>query len=184
MIASQFLRLAAAVLVAGSFFAAPAPAEAVQYFRTDTPAFKKSVEFGYQMFTAYQCSKCHAIREGQALNDDIVAPNLILSKERLRPEWILDWLIDPQKLQPGTKMPSFFNFNEGDDGKPNMGDPDAHEQYKIAIALRDYLMILGTDMDPGLNVDPVAIPAAAPAAADGGEEKPAEVEEFEDFYGY
>jgi cytochrome c2 len=123
----------------------------ITYFRTDTPEFKASAKFGKQMFEAYQCALCHATREGQALTNDIIAPNLILSKERLRPEWILDWLIDPQALQPGTKMPNFFSFNEDDDYNPIYGDADAHVQYRIIVALRDYLMVLGTDEEPQLD---------------------------------
>jgi cytochrome c2 len=187
LISSQLLRFTAAAIMAGSLLVAPstAPAQSASYFRTDTPAFRKNVEFGYQMFTAYQCAKCHAIAEGQALNDDIVAPNLILSKSRLRPEWILDWLIAPQKLQPGTKMPAFFNFNEDDDGKPILSDPDAHAQYKIVVALRDYLMVLGTELDPGFTPGTVVVQAAAEAPAEpAAAEAPEEVQEFEDFYGY
>lgn len=159
----------------------------IQYFRTDTPQFRESAKFGHQMFTAYQCAKCHATREGQPLNDDIVAPNLILSKERLRPEWILDWMIDPQKMQEGTKMPNFFSFTEDDDGNLILSDADAHQQYKIVVALRDYLMILGTEMDPDYE-GPSAVAAAASAepaaAAEPAEEVPAEVEEWNDQYGY
>ncbi|MBI3988000.1 MAG: c-type cytochrome, partial [candidate division NC10 bacterium] len=36
------------------------------------------------------------------------APDLTLAKTRLRPDWIVKWLQDPQKIQPGTKMPTFF----------------------------------------------------------------------------
>jgi len=114
------------------------------YFVTDSPEFRASAKFGKQMFVAYQCAKCHATREDQPLNEDIVAPNLLLTKERLRPEWILQWLIDPQALQANTKMPNFFSFNEDDDGNPIYTDADAHVQYKIIVALRDYLMIMGT----------------------------------------
>lgn len=123
----------------------------ITYFRTDTPEFVASAKFGKQMFNAYQCAKCHATREDQALTDDIVAPNLILAKERLRPDWIIQWLIDPQSLQVGTKMPNFFTFNEDDDANPIYADADAHVQYKIVVALRDYLMILGTPADAALG---------------------------------
>jgi len=34
------------------------------------------------------------------------APNLVLAKERLRPEWLKEWFEDPQKIMPGTKMPA------------------------------------------------------------------------------
>ena len=123
----------------------------ITYFRTDAPEFMASARFGKQMFNAYQCAKCHAVREDQALTDEIVAPNLILSKDRLRPEWIVQWLIDPQSLQPGTKMPNFFTFNEDDDYNPIHSDADAHVQYKIIVALRDYLMILGTPTEAALG---------------------------------
>ncbi|TFH21743.1 MAG: c-type cytochrome [Myxococcales bacterium] len=131
--------------------AGEASAQQIAYFRTDTPEFKISAKLGKQLFTAYQCALCHATREGQALTDDIIAPNLILAKERLRPEWMLDWMIDPQTLQPGTKMPNFFAFNEDDDYKPIYVDADAHAQYKMIVALRDYLMILGTETERQLD---------------------------------
>lgn len=145
-------KLGAALAVAAMVSAtAPAKAGETSYFVTDTPEFRASAKFGKQMFTAYQCTKCHATREDQPLNDDIVAPNLILAKERLRPEWILHWLIDPQSLQPGTKMPNFFTFNEDDDYNPIYSDADAHVQYKIVVAIRDYLMILGTPAEAELE---------------------------------
>jgi cytochrome c2 len=135
---------------AGMFPAAQSSASDIVYFATDTPEFRASAAFGKKMFDAYQCAKCHALREDQALTDDIVAPNLILAKERLRPEWMLQWLIDPQTLQPGTKMPNFFSFNEDDDYNPIYGDVDAHQQYKIVVGIRDYLMILGTPVEAEL----------------------------------
>ena len=123
----------------------------ISYFRTDTPEFRASAKFGKQMFDAYQCAQCHATREGEPLTDDIVAPNLILAKERLRPEWILQWMIDPQALQPGSKMPNFFSFNEDDDYNLILSDEDAHMQYRIIVAIRDYLMSLGTDVEAELT---------------------------------
>jgi hypothetical protein len=126
-------------------------AQEITYFRTDTPEFQASAKFGKQMFDAYQCAKCHATREGEPLTDAIVAPNLILAKKRLRPEWILQWMIDPQALQEGTKMPNFFSFNEDDDYNPIYDDEDAHVQYKIIVAIRDYLMILGTPLEDTLQ---------------------------------
>ncbi|MFQ5353117.1 MAG: c-type cytochrome [Candidatus Binatia bacterium] len=133
-----------------AFFVVPAGqlyAGQAEYFRTDTPAFKASATLGRQMFETYQCARCHATRVGQPLNKDIIAPNLTLAKNRLRPAWILQWLLDPQTLQPGTKMPNFFNFNEDDDYNPIYSDEDAHLQYQIVVALRDYLMVMGTDFE-------------------------------------
>jgi hypothetical protein len=31
-----------------------------------------------------------------------------MSAERLQPDWILDWLADPQVIQPGTTMVTFW----------------------------------------------------------------------------
>lgn len=131
--------------------ASNASAQQISYFRTDTPLFKASAKLGKEMFEAYQCSLCHATRAGQPLTADIIAPNLILAKERLRPEWMLDWMIDPQTLQPGTKMPNFFSFNEDDDYNPIYNDAEAHTQYKVILAIRDYLMILGTEAERELD---------------------------------
>jgi hypothetical protein len=144
----SFLAVAAAASIA---LATAAAAEQMQYFDLSDPDFITSAKLGKQMFEAYQCALCHATGEGQELTEDIIAPNLILSKHRLRPEWIVRWLIDPQELQPGTKMPNFFSFNEDDDWNPIYADADAHMQYKIILALRDYLMVLGTDIETELS---------------------------------
>ncbi len=144
---------ALAIAAAATILAAAAPARAgsVKYFRTDTPEFLASAKLGKQMFTTYQCLKCHVVDPNKPLGPDVNAPNLALAKERLDPDWILEWLIDPQRLQPGTKMPNFFPFNEDDDYNPIYGDADAHMQYRIVVALRDYLMILGTDLEKQLD---------------------------------
>lgn len=182
---SRFAYVFASTVVALAIAAGSVHATPRTYFRTDTQQFRDSVALGYQMFGAYQCAKCHATREGEPLTDDIVAPNLILSKERLRPEWILQWLIDPQQLQPGTKMPNFFSFNEDDDFNPIYTDADAHEQFKIIVALRDYLMVLGTDMDPGYDPDaPMPVAGEAPAADDTAPADDAADEAYDAYYGY
>jgi hypothetical protein len=62
---------------------------------------------------------------------------LTLAHNRLNPQWIDKWLQDPQKLQPGTKMPSFYP-----------GGPDnvlGGKDDKQIEALRDYIMWLGTN---------------------------------------
>src|SRR5262245_35552106 len=110
----RFMRCLGAAAIAVVTAAGSARAEEIDYFRMDTPEFMASAKAGKTLFQAYQCALCHATKEGQPLTKDIIAPNLILAKERLRPEWILEWLIDPQKLQPGTKMPNFFSFNTDD----------------------------------------------------------------------
>jgi len=84
----------------------------------------------------FDCFSCHV--QGSKLPEgppEGWAPDLSLARRRLRPEWIVKWLKDPQKIQPGAKMPSFYP-----------GGPDdilgGNEEQQI-IALRDYIMSLG-----------------------------------------
>ena len=55
--------------------------------------------------TAAPCLKCHAT--GDPNHDKIAtAPNFLLAKERLKPDWVERWITDPQAISPGTSMPS------------------------------------------------------------------------------
>ena len=55
--------------------------------------------------SAAPCLKCHAT--GDPAHDKIAtAPNFLLAKERLKPDWAERWVIDPQAISPGTSMPS------------------------------------------------------------------------------
>ena len=80
------------------------------------------------------------------------APDLAMAHDRLNPNWILLWLKNPQAVQPGTKMPSFYPGGPDDILKGN--EP---EQIK---ALRDYLFWFGTY--PGKTL-PAQVANAAPA---------------------
>jgi len=54
---------------------------------------------------AAPCLKCHAT--GDPGHDrTATAPNFLLAKGRLRPDWVERWIIDPQAISPGTSMPS------------------------------------------------------------------------------
>lgn len=55
--------------------------------------------------TAAPCLKCHATGD-PAHDKTATAPNFLLAKERLKPDWVERWLIDPQAISPGTAMPS------------------------------------------------------------------------------
>jgi mono/diheme cytochrome c family protein len=95
-----------------------------------------------QLFKDLQCINCHVIgglRPGQ--DPASAAPNFLLAKERLRPDWIVPWLKNPQALMEGTRMPSFWDFS--DEAHPTspskLFNGDAKQQIE---ALRDYLMHL------------------------------------------
>jgi mono/diheme cytochrome c family protein len=90
----------------------------------------------------FACFSCH--QQGDQTPEgppEGWAPDLAMAKRRLNPEWIVRWIHDPQKLMPGTKMPSFYP-----------GGPDdileGNEDRQIE-AIRDYLMVLG---DPEAQV--------------------------------
>src|SRR5205823_5990133 len=88
------------------------------------------------------CRNCHAVgnlRPGQ--DPGSAAPNLLLAKERLRPDWIVPWLKNPQALLDGTRMPSFWDFS--DEAHPTSPSKLFNGDAKLQIdALRDYLMHL------------------------------------------
>ena len=39
---------------------------------------------------------------------DNLAPDLRMARERLQPDWIVEWLRAPLEIQPGTRMPMFW----------------------------------------------------------------------------
>jgi len=86
----------------------------------------------------FDCLSCHQQGEKKPEGTpDGWAPDLAFARARLKPEWIVQWLRDPQKVQAGTKMPSFFP------GGP--ADILGGDEEKQIHALRDYLLNLGID---------------------------------------
>ena len=63
------------------------------------------------------------------------APDLEMAKDRLNPEWVVKWIADPQKMMPGTRMPSFYPGGPDD-------ILDANEPKQME-AMRDYMWTLG-----------------------------------------
>lgn len=71
----------------------------------------KEVQGGLALFSEeiYNCWTCHQKGNIPPKGDPASwAPDLTMARNRLKPEWIRNWLWDPQKIQPGTKMPTFF----------------------------------------------------------------------------
>ncbi len=63
---------------------------------------------GKQMFEKLQCLQCHQGMEKSQKAPADLAPDLSMAPLRLREEWIAEWLTDPQVVQPGTRMPTYF----------------------------------------------------------------------------
>jgi mono/diheme cytochrome c family protein len=81
------------------------------------------------------------------------APDLALATSRLNPDWIVKWIKDPQKIQPGTKMPMFFPDE-------NSGPEDILEgkEEQQILALRDYILSLGSIPTGKIPMEPVKPP--------------------------
>lgn len=141
--------------------------EAIRYFQAVSNVvgpFKMKEVFraadargGAELFKLLQCQRCHVldkIPEGQPTAN--LAPDLRMTPERLQPDWILDWLILPLAIQPGTRMPGYWpdfpeTYYEHLDG-------DAKAQI---LAIRNYLMTFRGGPSPvegtriGIYVPPV-----------------------------
>jgi len=84
-----------------------------------------------QLFTSQQapCLKCHLT--GNPEHDKSAsAPNFLQAGERLQPGWTFRWLLDPQKVIPGTAMPSELFKRDGERWVFNGELPPSFNEYK------------------------------------------------------
>ncbi|MBP6344037.1 MAG: c-type cytochrome [Candidatus Omnitrophica bacterium] len=123
----------------------------------------ESVAAGEKLFSKdyFGCAACHIV--GGTMpggSPDSWAPDFAIAKTRLKPEWIVKWLTDPQALLPGSKMPTYFDPKSFDNAGPEdvlKGDERAQIR-----ALRDYLMTISNES--AANGAHPAVTAPAPAA--------------------
>lgn len=69
-----------------------------------------------------------------------LAPSFRLSGERLTHDWIVDWMLDPQAITPGTQMPQFWPTDQQGNRLtplPDVLDGDPMAQMR---AVASYLM--------------------------------------------
>ncbi|PYR81656.1 MAG: hypothetical protein DMG18_15935, partial [Acidobacteria bacterium] len=113
------------------------------FISTEVESDAQRLNVGADLFMKLQCTSCHptsnAIPPGKSPED--LAPNLQLAHERLRPDWVLQWVRDPQKIFPGTRMPTFFPPN--DKGVPVSPFPNilGGDVTAQILAIRDHLFI-------------------------------------------
>ena len=132
-----------------------------QFPYMDTTASRQSnpdeLKIGKALFQFTGCQKCHVLGDvGETTPDGVVAPNLLMAKDRLRPAWLARWLADPNSIQNGTAMPGFWlsqgqlelAMKNNDVAGDLAGiDPKMIEAYKTSRelqiqAVRNYLMVL------------------------------------------
>ncbi len=71
---------------------------------------------GNKLLEAFQCATCHPADESELASmpdHSNLAPAFSLARIRLRYDRLDDWLLDPQGMIPGTRMPDYF---------PDIGD--------------------------------------------------------------
>ena len=98
---------------------------------------------GIKLFSSdyFSCGSCHIAGDVFPVGSpDSWAPNFALAKDRLKPDWIIDWIMDPQSLLPGTKMPTYFDKEFFEYAGPDdILNGDEHEQIRV---LRDYILTI------------------------------------------
>ncbi|MDB5035564.1 MAG: putative octahem cytochrome c [Chlorobi bacterium] len=142
------------------------------------PATEQTLAAGQQLWEKLKCQQCHAAGSTPSLGGAtaVPAPNLALAGGRLKPEWIVRWISDPQAIAPGTKMPNFFGTLQ----EPAAADPTIlGGDWKAQVsALRDYVWRIGGAKGTGSSAtqaDSSSMhPAAAPAVEAKNAAKPAD----------
>jgi len=110
------------------------------FTRAHAKASAVNLAAGKKLFSAdyLNCGTCHI--QGSKFpsgSPDSWAPDFALAKTRLKPDWVVDWLINPIGLLPGTKMPSFYDpENMDQSGPPDVFGGKGLPQIE---ALRDYV---------------------------------------------
>jgi len=122
--------------VIGYFQAIP---NQIQPFRTvEVVNASTAAPGGRELFEMLKCQQCHVLgaipRDQPTAN---LAPDLRMTPERLNPEWIEEWLKNPQRIQPGTRMPAFWPEYPKSYFPQLGGGADAQIR-----AIRDHLMTL------------------------------------------
>ena len=128
------------------------------------------LETSWKALNGPMCIKCHSVggRTFKAADPkkDIRGPNLQLTSERLRPEWVKLWLFKPQWITPYTSMPLNFPKDKPQFDELFKTDPEAQ-----VIGIRDALMNYDPLMEKLGRVVYDPKPAAPNAkAAVGGDE--------------
>ena len=100
------------------------------------------LRIGKQIFDELKCDSCHP-SQGEVIpdgSDKAGRPDLSLAKERLKADWLIDWLKDPQRFQPGTAMPQAWPIVGGQHlPYEDYAGSDAEKQIQL---VRDYLISL------------------------------------------
>ncbi|MEM1204355.1 MAG: c-type cytochrome [Acidobacteriota bacterium] len=133
-----------------------------------------SLAVGRAVFGMLQCDRCHlGFEDPGGIEVKRLAPRYGLSSQRLRPDWTVQWILDPHRFDPGTDMPvTFATADGGSDASFLLGTLGApmfavnrqrlerffateddlgaylSDAEQVARALRDHLWALGPEDAP------------------------------------
>jgi len=79
---------------------------------------------------AFGCIKCHTFAGNKA--EGVQGIDMLLMPKRLKRDWFHGYCIDPQKIRPGTRMPTAWP--NGQSVLPNVLDGQAHTQVEAIWA--------------------------------------------------
>jgi cytochrome c2 len=134
------------------------------YIKQDLePLTEGERDLARSLFTsqAAPCLKCHMT--GDATHDQTAtAPNFLQAGQRLKQDWTFRWLLDPQRIMPGTAMPSELFKRDGERWVFNGPLPPSAADYQgdHAHLLVRYLLSLTPEEQARARS---TIPARAPA---------------------
>jgi cytochrome c2 len=107
------------------------------------------VAAGRDLFSKWQCVKCHVVAGRLPQQDPAnMAPDLAKVPARLRADWLTQWLAEPSRIMPGTRMPANFPVDPAENAFPEILGGDQTRQIE---AVRAYLLTLGTRGDSSLD---------------------------------
>ncbi|MGH9942038.1 MAG: hypothetical protein ACRD9R_06730 [Pyrinomonadaceae bacterium] len=133
------------------------------------PLTTQELQLARDIFTSTTapCLKCHL--NGNAEHDlTASAPNFLQAGERLKPGWTFRWLLDPQRIIPGTAMPSDLFRREGERWVFNATQlPASASGYEgdHARLLVRYMLQLTPDEQRRIASGSTSAPTAAPTPA-------------------
>jgi cbb3-type cytochrome oxidase cytochrome c subunit/cytochrome c551/c552/plastocyanin len=142
------------------------------------PLSPQETNLARAIFTSQQapCLKCHLTSPEEAGKN---APNFLQAGERLQPGWTFRWLLDPQKIIPGTAMPSELFKRDGERWVfafdiPGLGDykgdhADLLVRYMLQLTPQEQARIAtSSPAAPSPTRDAPAATAYTPKGNEGG----------------
>jgi cytochrome c551/c552 len=97
------------------------------------------------LFDTLNCGSCHPTKAAMdaGKTPSGFAPDLGFARDRLRHQWVKQWLDNPKAILPGTGMPAFWRPEKDlvvPEGFPGVFGKDPHEQIR---KVADYVFGLG-----------------------------------------